>query len=531
MRKGVITVYLAITFSILLSMMLGAIQAAKYSAYRVVCECALQSALLSAFGEYNKELLEQYDLLYIDLSYMTNQVSYKALTDRMESYMNENLKEPEERLLFANDFFGTGNAHVSMTRCEKASDLFGSNLKKQAVEYTKDFIGADFITDFLSLIRVKKEYALDEESFKKKKEELDKEASEALENAKSEKGITEGTKNENTQNENTKNDGSETITGKETEDAKTINSMLSIDYLDMTYIRPLTAFLLKENVSGVSGKHFQILDAPSFRLKSNLESSEGAFSETETDPLADVYFTEYIVRKTGNYVRPKENSYLQYEAEYIYGGRNNDSENLGLVVESIFFIRTAANFISLEQDEEKKEVVDQIAEGISALTEIPAPVVSALIMCIWAAGEASYDVEDLYNGERVELIKNADDFNLSIKGGLKNLLPDHKYKTSGKNELVPVGETEIGNYASEKKDLELSIKLSYEDYLRILIYLMPSSVKSLRMMDIIELDVHITPGNENFRIDWCLNGAEFDVTVKSEFGAEYELKRKYSYSF
>ena len=518
MRKGVITVYLAITFSILLSMMLGAIQAAKYSAYRVVCECALQSALFSAFGEYNKELLEQYDLLYIDLSYMTNQVSYKALTDRMESYMNENLKEPEDRLLFASDFFGTGNAHVSMTRCEKASDLLGNNLKKQAVEYTKDFIGADFITDFLSLIRVKKEYALDEESFKKKKAELDKEASEALENAKSEKEIT-------------KNDGSETITGKETEDAKTINSMLSIDYLDMTYIRPLTAFLLKKNVSDVSGKHFQMLDAPSFRLKSNLESSEGAFSETETDPLADVYFTEYIVRKTGNYVRPKENSYLQYEAEYIYGGRNNDSENLGLVVESIFFIRTAANFISLEQDEEKKEIVDQIAEGISALTDIPAPIVSALIMCIWAAGEASYDVEDLYNGERVALIKNADDFNLSIKGGMKNLLPDHKYKASEKNELVPVGETELGNYASEKKELELSVKLSYEDYLRILIYLTPSSLKSLRMMDIIELDVHITPGNENFRIDWCLNGAEFDVTVKSEFGAEYELKRKYSYSF
>ena len=94
------------------------------------------------------------------------------------------------------------------------------------------------------------------------KEELDKEASEALENEKSEKGITEGTKNENTQNENTKNDGSETITGKETEDAKTINSMLSIDYLDMTYIRPLTAFLLKENVSlNSERKNLRRLDA------------------------------------------------------------------------------------------------------------------------------------------------------------------------------------------------------------------------------------------------------------------------------
>ena len=514
MKKGIITVYLAITFSVLLSMILGAVQAAKYSAYRVVCECAFESAVLSAFGEYNRELLEQYDLLYIDLSYMTNQVSYRALTDRVETYMNENLSEPEERLLFANDFFGSGTACVSLTECEKASDLFGNNLRKQAVEYTKDLIGADFVSDFLSLIRIKKDYGLDEESFEKKKEELNREALEAIQDA------------EDDDEENTEPAG-----GKETEEAKTIESMLTPDSLNLKYVRPLTAFLLKEKVFSVSGTNFYFPDAPSFRLKSSLESSNGVFDEIETDPLAEVYFTEYIVRKTGNYLRPKENSFLQYEAEYIYGGQTNDSANLGLVVESIFWIRTAAGFISLERDSEKKEIVDEISEGLSAVTHVPAPVMSALIMCLWAAGEATYDVEDLYNGKRVELIKNADDFHLSVTGGMKNLLADRRYQSSAGTELIPVGDSEIGSYAKESKSLDLSIRLSYEDYLRILIFLVPPVLKSLRMMDIIEMDVHSTPGNENFRIDWCLDGALFEATVESEFGAVYECKQKYAYSF
>lgn len=526
MKKGVITIYLAITFSVLLSLILGAIEAAKYSAYRVICESAFQCAVVSAFGEYNKELLKQYDLLYIDLSYMTNQVSYRALTDRVEKYMNENLGEPESRLLFAKDFFGTGTATVSLTDAQMASDIFGSDLRKQAVEYTKDEIGVDFANDFLSLIRIKKEYDLDGESFKRRKEELDNAAQEAVSDA-----------------DETVNDmdswvagQEEIVAGKESEEVKTIKSSLHQD-LEMTYIRPFTAFVLGDNVWDVSGKHFNFLDAPSFRLSSNLGNSKDEYGEVENDPLADVYFTEYIVRKTGNYIHRKENSYLQYEAEYIYGGRNNDSENLGLVVESIYFIRCAANFISLERDKEKKEIVDEIAKGISALVKVPAPVVSALIMCMWAAGESTYDMDELYKGDRVELIKDADKFHLSIQGGLQNLLADLSFSGTGKNKpALPGGnqtalaeDTELGTYSANSKTPGISIRLSYTDYLRILIYLMPSPVKSLRMMDIIEMDILNTGGNENFRIDWCLDGAIFEAVVESSFGAKYVINRRYGY--
>ncbi len=506
MKKGVITVYLAIIFSILLSMILSAVEAAKYSAYRVVAECALKNALISAFGEYNRELFNQYDLLYIDLSYLTDQVSFKALTDRVSGYMNENLDAPDSGMLFAKDLFGKGTAEVRLRDCQMASDLFGSNLKKQAVEYIKGEIPADLPKDLLSLIRVKEEYSLDEESFRKTKEDLDKEAEMALKDKDGDKG------------------------GKELEDVKTVRNLVRVDW-DLRFIRPIMVVLLKEDAFNTSGRSFSQLDVPSTRITANINGAQNFLSEVETDPFAEAYFTEYIMRKTGNYVHPKQNSYLQYETEYIIGGSNVDTENLNRVIVKIFYIRSAANLISLLGDQEKREAVDQIAEGLSAICEIPAPVISGIILCMWAAGEATFDVEELCKGKKLALIKDADDFHLSLQGGLNNLISDKSFSNHGGTgtELTLAGETELGSFSGNSKNITEKINLSYEDYLRILVQYTNPYLKTLRMMDIIELDVRQTPDNNTFRIDWCLNAAVFEVTVTSEFGARYEIKRRYSY--
>ena len=510
MKRGVITIYLAITFTVLLSLFLSAFQAARFSAYRVIAETATRCGILSAFGEYNRELLDRYDLLYIDLSYQTKEFSYQVLSDRVGGYINENLGEPETRLLFARDFFGGGSAVVKITDKSLATDLFGNNLKKQATEYMKDRISADFAEDLLSLIRIKKDYKLDEESFLEIKEKLDSEAKEALEN-----------------------NGEESNSLEET---GTVRELTEIDW-EMKFLTPLDYIVLKEGTAGVSGKIFNPLDLPSTRL-AILDHSHGEFQEVESDPLADVYFTEYIVEKCGNYVQPKEDSYLRYEAEYVFAGQNNDAMNLKYTIRAIFFIRSAANLISLNMDEEKMKLVDSVAEVLSLISRVPAKVISGLILVLWAAGEATYDVRDLYHGDRVELIKDADRFYLSLQGGIQNMLSiDEKSikalpgpaDSSGRGELALTDETEIGSYSSAGKTVGVTIRLSYKDYLRMLIMMTPSLFKAGRMMDVIELDMRMTEGNEYFQLDWCLDGAVFEVVVTSSFGAEYELKRKYCY--
>ena len=61
-NRGSITVYLALTLSVMLSLFLTLIEGARTNAIRMQTECAMDLSLYSVFGEYNRQLLEQYDL-------------------------------------------------------------------------------------------------------------------------------------------------------------------------------------------------------------------------------------------------------------------------------------------------------------------------------------------------------------------------------------------------------------------------------------------------------------------------------------
>ena len=157
---------------------------------------------------------------------------------------------------------------------------------------------------------------------------------------------------------------------------------------------------------------------------------------------------------------------------------------------------------------------------------------------MWGAGESVYDMRDLLNGEKVSLIKDADDFRLSLNGGIKSIASvkagdtlklEDKAKTGGTESTGTALSTEIGSYSAGGKSIGIDIKLSYEDYLRILIYLIPSELKTLRMMDVVELSIRQTENNELFRLDYCVDAAVFEVTIHTSFSSDYILKRRYSY--
>ncbi len=500
-RKGVITVYLTITFAVLMSLFVSAYEAARISAYRVMLECAFQSAAFSAFGEYHKELNEQYDLFFIDLSYMTDSPSFENLSARVEDEMNANLGVPETRLLFARSFFGEGFANVRLTDARMASDLLGSVLEKQAVEYVKENSFAGVAEDLVSLVRITEQYELSEEAFEKKREEIKK--------------LEEEPENRER---------------KEKEDFKT--KTLSEIGFEYNFVNALDVLILKMDTFEVSGRFLNPLDIPSLR-SSVLECDAGNFEEISYDPLQDAYYTEYAVRKCGNYARPKENSFLTYEAEYVFAGLPNDSKNLSVTIRCLFYLRTAAGYASLKQDKDKRQAVENVAAGISALTEIPQKACEEIIYLLWAGGEATYDVRDLLNGEKVSLIKDADDFHLSLEGGLKNLLSvgtgQIENALEDKSRKTGPEETFLGSLTDKEGGIGPDIKLSYEDYLRLLILQTPRQLRNLRMLDVIETDIRQTEGNEYFRIDFCLDAAVFDIHATGGFGIAYEMKRQYFY--
>ena len=147
-----------------------------------------------------------------------------------------------------------------------------------------------------------------------------------------------------------------------------------------------------------------------------------------------------------------------------------------------------------------------LALTLTAVLQIPALVklVKASILFAWAYMESLSDVKCLLKGGRIPLMKTAADW----KTGLANIAD-----FSGN---IPDGENPGHG-------------LSYQDYLRIMLFLENSERKNMRAMDIMEMDIRRTPGNAVFRLDGCFDTYEAHMAVTSGFGYSYEMTRKYGF--
>ena len=68
-RRGSITYYLCLTLMVMLSLLFAGYASARQAAARVVLASGVEQGLYSAFAGYNRELYEQYGLLFLDAGY------------------------------------------------------------------------------------------------------------------------------------------------------------------------------------------------------------------------------------------------------------------------------------------------------------------------------------------------------------------------------------------------------------------------------------------------------------------------------
>ena len=99
---GYLTVFLALTITVLLSLILVLLEGARINAIRMKTETAGNIAVRSALGEFHRELLRQYDLYFIDTSYGTGAGGTENVRQHLQNYMQKNLNSGSE----------IGRAHV-----------------------------------------------------------------------------------------------------------------------------------------------------------------------------------------------------------------------------------------------------------------------------------------------------------------------------------------------------------------------------------------------------------------------------------
>lgn len=457
MKKGYITVFFALVFMVLVSFVLSIFEGIKINALRLKAECAFSVAANSVLGEYQVELLNMYDLFYIDTSYKTGSPDYHMVETHFWEYLDKNL----------------GNAPLSaeVNQIVLATDNKGIPYRKQITDYMKDKIGISYVEQLTQMFEtVSKEGVL--------KDDL----------------VIENTWNIKWQKELARKENISEDTWKQIKKYSPIENAYDIR----------DSFMLSqviENEKSISKKRVNTSD-----YVSNRSCIQGTGTEAELTFLDKVYFIGYLFEKFSYYSEKISEKPLDYEVEYLIGGMGSDYENLSSVAKKVLFIRESINLVYLMSDSEKMSIIREVATALAAIIVNPElePVYEVLIVGLWSYAESINDLQILFKGDKVPLIKTKENWKTDFDSGF------------GLNFLTcESAENETG--------------MDYKQYLELLLLFSNDEKITYRSMDLIEMNIRETEGNENFRMDGCAEDFVVNLIFDIPVLDTYQIVRKFGY--
>ena len=466
--KGTITVFLSLILTRILSVIMGMTESAAYAASRMKCELAAAMSLESVFAEYNRELLSRYDLYFIDTSYGGSAPSVNELKDHLKDYISYNIDNSKRTfsIIPPADFTSLSLDALDITELSYASDAAGRVFKRQAIQAFEDMYGINAAK------------ALAERS-----------------------GLTirdfHNSGIEDQDPEKKRMELEEKLNG--------IDYNIPENPVAGVFDNRDGLVLFIMGTDGISGKHIDTSALISHRKINKGTGLHGGSVDTETT-LSELMFDEYLFNKCTSYTDPHTDAGADYELEYILYGKNSDKANLREAVTRILLLRFSACAAYILTDTARKELVEPIADLICTLCLIPeaADVLTYIILLDWAYGESVSDMVRLMAGERVPLIINDSDWKMPLHGLISIRANAH-----------PTGQKGTG--------------FSYEDYLRVFMFMENRTQKCMRAMDIIEMNLRNTTGNEHFRMDGCVEYIYMNAVMTFRGKHQMTIDRKMSY--
>lgn len=463
MRKGYITVFLALTLSVVLSLLVGLIYGVRENAIRYKIRDAADISIRSSFGEYDRFLWSRYNLIFVDAGYGYDTNSMILPEEHITACMNKNFYEERFLLLGGEDLLKLKCDNAKTQKVRFLSDENYIPLKGQAVRCMKYRTGLQHVEDLYSEMI--------------KERELFTETGEG--NRQLEEAIEEIESCDEPVLSDWVNAAKESVWKEK--DISSLSSLRSV-------IR---------DISTVSNK---VLNEE--LLIENREINRGNYYEIkELSPADKLLFREYLIGYTSDYVDKSKDTVISYETEYLIVGNVSEAKCLEKVVNRILLIREAANMKTLYSDTEKMEKIEAFAEGVATILMMPeiAEPIEILIVSMWCYAESISDVRSLLDKQRVPLIKNT----YQWRTGMADIL--------------------TGNFSKEG----YTEGLSYEDYLRMFLYLTDDDRLAIRFSNLIEANERFCTENEDFRLDNCFDAWEVSMSVVSEYGYSYYVERKY----
>ncbi len=203
------------------------------------------------------------------------------------------------------------------------------------------------------------------------------------------------------------------------------------------------------------------------------------------------FITEYILQKfnrTGSIRGPDH--FFSSEVEYIISGKLSDVQNKRQTDLALEAVRSGLNLTHIYSDPEKMSLVAAAAETIT-----PGPlgaVTQFAIAAAWSAAEAVNDVKLLHKDHKVPLVKTAASWAIDL-------------------------DTVLEGYSGEDGCVypQVNTGRTYEDYLRILLYAKDDTIKTARILDLIQINMRKNH-DEAFLIQECAAGVSVSADVNGK---------------
>lgn len=475
MRRGYITVFLSLSLTLILSLVFTVIEGARISAIRMKFECVADIGMNSVLAEYHRELLEQYDLLFVDTAYGGTRPDIRNTETHLKNYMEMNFRPKAQGGFRTRDFLSMDVTTVNIDAYSVASDQGGAVLKRQVTDYMADYPLGAVLEKIPLNVDILQLHGLESRDVAGERQQYEAQIAEiGLPEREVEEGKFEEVPLDNP--------------------ADAANATRGSGVLNLVLAQPSQVSAVKVNTADYLS-HRSILQGTGL-------STEAAEVSGEPNELV---FEAYLFEKCGYYGQELDKSLLKYQIEYILAGEDTDWQNLEQVAKRLLRWREAANVIYILSDTVKVAEAEAAAMALAAVTLLPALAVPVkyTILFAWAYVESLQDVKTLLSGGRVPLMKTSADWKTGI------------------NCITNVREslTEDGGGKG----------LNYKEYLQIMLFLQDKTSRAYRAMDIMEMDIRRTPGNSKFRLDGCFDTYEAELSVTSGFGYSYEMTRSYGF--
>lgn len=366
-KQGEVTAFLALIFILLAAFAGSLMESASLQSAKSYRRADANRAIESVFAEYQRELLETFDIFALEGSYESGEYDEQKVLERLS-------------------YYGASGIELEIGRIQLLTDQNGQAFLEQIARYMEKEYGLGALEGLISGI----------ENWEGKEEEagqyqqMDAALNQELSGLLSENEVE-----------------------------------LPVEDNPLPNVQKLTAAPLIELVmpgdTAVSEKSVERSELPSGR---SIRKGYGDFSDVAEKPeLSVIAFGEYVLTHFSSSVGKEEISggALDYEVEFILSGKESDRENLEDVLKKLLAIRFVLDYAYLQGSAAKRAEAQALAAALCTAVALPAAAeaLTQVLLLAWAFGEGIMDLRALVKGSRVPFTKTDESWQLSLAGLMK----------------------------------------------------------------------------------------------------------------